>query len=385
MNAFLKIRRAGLLPLVILTLVSFGFGCASTAPPLELPVQETGENNGAAFRIDIPENWNGGLLMYAHGYTVTGTEPGYNETMVKVANDLGLAVAQSKYSRQGWAAEEGTLETESLRRYFVRNYGRTSPTIIAGHSQGAAITYKTIERYADRYDGALPMCGTAEPSLDFMKVRIFDMRLLFDYFFPGLPGSVVEFPDGEATMSKTFMRVQAMVKERPEEARTFADLVELPGPESIPGVIAFWSEILRELQIRTGGNAFDNRDSIYIGTEDDAALNREIPRYEADPEAMLYLRRWVTNTGRIADPVLSMHTLVDQLIPADRPDYYKQMTQIMGTGELYSQVYVDSVGHCNFTEAQTAEALELLLDWIETGRRPAVIEIKAEAGTEGEK
>lgn len=379
MKSFLKIRREGLLPLVILAVALSGFGCASAPKRIDLPIQDIGENNGAAYRIDIPEDWNGGLVMYAHGYVVTGKDPEFSEAMVNVANGLGLAIAQSKYSRQGWAAEEGTLETESLRRYFVRRYGRPKTTIIAGHSQGAAITYKTIERYADRYDGALPMCGTAEPSLDFMKVRIFDMRLLFDYYFPGLPGSVVDFPDGEATMSKTFMRVQAMVQERPEEAEAFARLVEVPGPESLPGVIAFWTEILRELQIRTGGNAFDNRDSIYIGSDDDATLNREIPRYEADPEAMLYLRRWVTNTGRIEDPVLSMHTLVDQLIPADRPDYYKQLTQIMGNGDLYSQLYVDRVGHCNFTEAQTAEALELLLDWIETGERPAVIEVKGEA------
>src|SRR5579863_5968367 len=29
---------------------------------------ETGEINGAKFRIDMPEKWNGGLVMYCHGY-----------------------------------------------------------------------------------------------------------------------------------------------------------------------------------------------------------------------------------------------------------------------------------------------------------------------------
>src|ERR1700680_1959097 len=29
---------------------------------------ETGEINGARFRIDMPEKWNGGLVMYCHGY-----------------------------------------------------------------------------------------------------------------------------------------------------------------------------------------------------------------------------------------------------------------------------------------------------------------------------
>src|SRR2546422_3580720 len=30
---------------------------------------ETGEINGAKFRIDMPEKWNGGLVVYCHGYS----------------------------------------------------------------------------------------------------------------------------------------------------------------------------------------------------------------------------------------------------------------------------------------------------------------------------
>jgi hypothetical protein len=32
------------------------------------PRTEIGEINGAKFRIDVPENWNGGLVVYCHGY-----------------------------------------------------------------------------------------------------------------------------------------------------------------------------------------------------------------------------------------------------------------------------------------------------------------------------
>jgi pimeloyl-ACP methyl ester carboxylesterase len=88
-----------------------------------------------------------------------------------------------------------------LRRYFWGRFGRTRPTIIAGDSQGGAITFRTIELYPEIYDGALPMCAVAEPALRFFKERVFDMRLQFDYTFPGLPGSVLEFPDGERTLA----------------------------------------------------------------------------------------------------------------------------------------------------------------------------------------
>ena len=30
---------------------------------------EIGEINGAKFRIDLPEKWNGGLVVYCHGYS----------------------------------------------------------------------------------------------------------------------------------------------------------------------------------------------------------------------------------------------------------------------------------------------------------------------------
>ncbi len=335
------------------------------------PLTEEGELGGAAFRIDIPQGWNGGLVMYAHGYErVAPARRGYNLVIVEAARRIGYAVAQSQYSVQGWAAREGILDTEALRRHFVAKYGRTYPTIIAGHSQGGAISFRTIELYPEVYDGALPMCGTAEPALKFFKERVFDMRLLFDYFFPGLPGSVVEFPDGERTMETVSAKARELIDAKPEAAERFVRMVNLPDVNSIPGVIGFWSEILRELTARTGGNAFDNRNTVYAGSEDDARLNREIPRHAADRGAVEYLRRWVTVTGRISDPVVAVHTFVDQLVPVESVRHMEQLAQLAGTTDLFVQLYVDRVGHCAFNAEETLEALTRLDRWVRTGERP---------------
>ena len=35
---------------------------------------ETGEINGAPFRIEVPANWNKGLVMYCHGYETVGAK-----------------------------------------------------------------------------------------------------------------------------------------------------------------------------------------------------------------------------------------------------------------------------------------------------------------------
>ncbi len=339
-------------------------------------VEETGEIAGAEFLIKIPENWNGGLIMYAHGYEVVSpSRRDFNRSFANVGNQLGYAVAQSKYSVQGWAAREGVLDTEALRRHFVSKYGRTYPTFIAGHSQGGAITFKTIEQFPESYDGALPMCAVAEPALKFFKENVFDARLLFDYLMPGLPGSVVEFPDGAQTMAKAAFKINALVKENPEKAELFLKMVKIPNLESIAPVVAFWTEILRELQIRTGGNAFDNRSTIYSGSGDDAKLNREIKRYSADAKSVEYLRQWVTPTGRIADPVISIHTFVDQLVPVQGCQYYEQLTQVAGTTENFVQLYVDRVGHCAFSEEEMSEGLRRLDAWARNGQRPAAGDI----------
>lgn len=336
---------------------------------------ETGDIAGAEFRIDIPENWNGGLLMYAHGYVIEYQIPNFNEPIVRVGHRFGYAVAQSKYSRQGWAAREGVLDTEALRRHFVQKYGPTFPTIIAGHSQGGAITFETIERHPEVYDGALPMCTTSEPALQFFKQRVFDMRLLFDYFFPGLPGSVVDFPEGRATFGVVTAKARELIDKNPELAQKFVRMVNLPDVQSIPGVIAFWSELLREMQVRTGGNAFDNTNTIYVGSDDDAKLNREIPRHAADPKAQEYLRQWVSVTGNISDPVISLHTFIDQLVPAESCANYERLTAVNGTDNLFVQLWVNRPGHCAFTEDEMADALSKLITWIIEGKKPAPGEI----------
>lgn len=346
------------------------------------PLTDEGEIAGAPFRIDIPENWNGGLVMYAHGYAVSGSTPGYNLMMVDVAKRLGYAVAQSRYSKQGWAAREGILDTEALRRHFTDKFGKTYPTIIAGHSQGGMISYRTIEMYPEVYDGALPMCTTPQPALMFFKERVFDMRVLFDYYFPGLPGSAVEFPAGKDTMKVVGQKAAELVKANPEKAEMYIRMVNLPSTEAIPGVLAFWSEILRELQERTGGNAFDNTDTIYEGSPDDAKLNREVARFKADPKSMEYLRQWSTTVGEISDPVIHLHTIVDELIPAEDANYYETLVDVAGTAHLFVQLWVDRVGHCAFNADETHEALARLDTWIREGKRPQAGEITRQQSKE---
>ena len=79
---------------------------------------ELGEINHAKFRIDVPDNWNHGLVVYCHGYSA---EPGAftNKELPKalaVFVKAGYALVQSGYSQGGWAVEQAIPETEALRQ-----------------------------------------------------------------------------------------------------------------------------------------------------------------------------------------------------------------------------------------------------------------------------
>jgi hypothetical protein len=60
---------------------------------------DIGTINGAEYRIDIPENWNGVLLVYCHGYSPAPGKFGNaapNPVLAALLKD-GYAAAQSGY------------------------------------------------------------------------------------------------------------------------------------------------------------------------------------------------------------------------------------------------------------------------------------------------
>lgn len=59
-----------------------------------------GVHGGAGFRIEVPDNWNGDLVLYAHGFRGTGLELTVSDPRIRqflVTN--GYAWAASSYSK----------------------------------------------------------------------------------------------------------------------------------------------------------------------------------------------------------------------------------------------------------------------------------------------
>ena len=336
------------------------------------PKVETGEINGAKFRIDVPEAWNGTLVMYCHGYN---PKPGNYDNpkpnpVLETFLKQGYAVAQSGYAAGGWAIQEAVNDTEALRRYFGAKYGRPKETYVTGHSMGGFLTMTLMEMFPNVYDGGLPLCGPLAAASWFMERRVFDLRVVFDYFLPDVlpspvkvPSDYVMTPQGNATLMNLF-------ESKPQAAAALRRWSGIKTDKELAATAAFFTYILKDLQERSGGNPFDNRNTIYEGTEEDNALNDGVKRYAADPPAAEYVRRFYTPTGRIARHMLHLHTTYDPLVPSWTPNMYTKIVQDAGREELFAQRYVKRDGHCTMLPAEVERGFADLREWKRTGKRP---------------
>lgn len=355
------------------------FLVAAPAAAQERVVVDTGTIGGAPYRIEIPADWNGGLVMYAHGYEIPGTpfEPGIprHANFRQAFTSRGFAFAQSWYRAYGWAVQEGMEDTEALRRHFIARHGAPDSTFLTGHSMGGLIAIATMEARADAYDGALPLCALLTPALGSLQRSLFDLLVVYEWLYPGVltdaPGGVGALAGGSIAPRDS---LGAATRAHPERAEALARRFAIR-PESVPGLVWFYAVILQELQQRAGGSPFDNRGTVYHGLGDDAASSRGVRRYAADSAAVAWLRDRASPTGRIADPVLAVHTTYDAVVDPGEMDRYRTQAQLAGTDALFAAAYVVGDGHCAFTPAQVGAAFDALRTWAATGQRPVEGEV----------
>lgn len=351
------------------------------APPAEpaVPVNtEIGTLNGASYRIDIPQqDWNHSLVVYYHGYEarprvfslVDGKPRPPGRVLQQILN-RGYAVAQSGYGTGGWAVERAITDTENLRNYFEKKYGKPRELYVMGHSMGGLLTVMTLEQRPNSYVGGLALCGVLAPA-DLVMQRAFADRVAFDAFFPGVLPDVEHIPE-TFSMSDlpTINRVQQALDSKPDSAAVVRDLADIHTNRGLADVLVFNTFVIEDLRLKTGGNPFDNRNLIYTGTVDDNSLNAQVKRYTADPAAVRYMSSWYTPTGQLKRKLLAVHTTYDPLVPASTAAYYDEATRRLGVGDLFVQQYVNRDGHCNITAEQTGLAFDELATWVHQNRRP---------------
>jgi pimeloyl-ACP methyl ester carboxylesterase len=383
---------------------SLAFGPLAAAP-VETD-RWTGVLGNAGYRVEVPHNWNGKLVMYAHGYAGTGPTLGVSNPSIRrhlIAN--GYAWAASSYSTNYYDVRAGVEDTNALALAFndiARQNGRELPKVqriyIIGHSMGGHVTGAAIDKEAERtavnkvkYHGAVPMCG------------VMGDTELFDYFgayqlaaqaLAGYPASSFPTTDwatiAPAVRSALFtafstvptpqgMQLREVVKnltggERPIFAQGFAN-------SGLQNVV--WSSFGGDGTIAgiLNANVVDTNRIVYQLDNDpslsvtEMQLNAGIVDATAVPEANRLRRdglRWIPKVnGKFNIPVVSLHTLGDMYVPFHMQQIFRQRANASGSGKWLVQRAVRAPSHCDFTVAEQVAAFDAMVTWEQTGVRPA--------------
>lgn len=338
---------------------------------------EVGILDGAAYRIDVPTHWNHALVVFYHGYALQPVSFHIAEHLTPRQMpffERRYAVIQSAYSTAGWALQQAYPETESLRRYFTKQYGQPAATYAVGRSMGGDLVAITLELNPKPYRGGLDLCGAVGPTYQAMERR-FAMRAAFDAYFPGVMPPLVPVPASYEDTRADYDRVLAAVRSNPDDAMRLRNLMGLRSDQDLAHDIAYWTFVIGDLQRRAGGNPFDNRNHIYTGTSltdssGDFELNEKVKRYAAEPRARAYLMRHYTPNGHLGRPMLALHTIYDPIVEPSQLALYNHQVQEVGFGDNLVQQVVDREGHCNFTEDEVGDAFDEMVRWANGGPRP---------------
>ena len=127
-------------------------------------VLREGSHGGADYTISMPPGWNGGLVMFAHGYEGEGPAKG---TVRASPLDFyltrhGYAWAASGYRSWGYRPDWFIADTLALRELFISEFGQPRWSIIHGQSMGGHVAIASLELHPEIYQGALIECGVTD-------------------------------------------------------------------------------------------------------------------------------------------------------------------------------------------------------------------------------
>ena len=381
----------------------------------------------SSYKIEVPSDWNGTLVLYSHGYSFTQIAPADVMDAGDAATGAwllshGYALAGSSYALPGWALQQAFQDQIAVLDAFDTRVGHhPTRTIAWGHSLGGMITAGLVQLFPDRFTAALPMCGVVAGGPGVWNQGL-DSEFAFETLQPGAAFKLANFTAGDvganyAAALSAFTAAQGTPQGKARIALSAA-LADVPGwydpatPEpaatdyatqeanqlawfNFPDLLfAFFGRFELESRIKLATGASDNNFSWNTGVdyrvqlshssslaevkalyaEAGLDLNQDLkklndaPRIAANPTAVAYLTNFITYNGHLNMPVLTMHTTGDGLVEVTDEQAYASVVRSAGDNSLLRQVFVHRAGHCTFTPAETISAFKTLVNRIDTGR-----------------
>jgi acetyl esterase/lipase len=355
----------------------------------------------SGYRVEVPANWNGKLVMYAHGFAGNGNVLSVqNPSIRRYLIQNGYAWAASSYSKNYYDVRAGVEDTNALALEFNKIAAKNSRALAAptriyitgvsmgGHISAAAIEDETAITANNKvkYAGAVPMCavaGDTELFDTFAAIQIAAQTVAGLASNPTDKWLDIE-PTVRSTLFTTFPGTPTPVKgaqfvsilqnltggPRPMFAQGLAFGGSFPSAYGTFGSDGTVTGILNK-------NILDTNRYVYTIDGDaagSAAINAAAQKLTAAPDAnrlRLGGLRWIPKVnGEFRVPVVTIHTLGDLFVPFNMQQVYQKRTAAKGNSTWLVQRAIRGASHCDFTVAESETAFDDMIKWERDGVKP---------------
>jgi len=332
--------------------------------------------------VCIPPNWNGQLVMYAHGYVpiqaplalplaeLTLPDGSFMPNVLLVQ---GFAFATTSYHKNGYAVEQARKDLNDLIKHFKTQVpgGSLQKAFLIGASEGGEIAALMIEHFPDKYDGALAMCGPIGGG-PYQVQYLSDFRVVFDYLFPNVFSFGAADVPANAFLNWGTYSTQTIPLAIASDPIATTQLYNVTGaaldPQDPTSTVRTALSVLfysiwgtNDLIATAGGMPYDNQETFYVGSFNDIVLNAGVERVESDGRAQAYMRRFYQTNGELQRPLVTLHNLYDPVVPFQHEVIYGGLAAQAGSSNFLTVIPVARYGHCNFTIGEIGAAFAHLV------------------------
>jgi pimeloyl-ACP methyl ester carboxylesterase len=355
-----------------------------------------GRYDGGLYRVEIPDAWNGDLVLFAHGFRSNG---GANGSVLSVGNSpirehligKGFAWAASSYRCNGYVPGHGLDDTKALVDLFAGlNGGRRAARVyLTGTSMGGHVTLLGMHEYPESFAGGLAMCPAGPGLFDYFAAVGGAAEVITGVRFE--PGAVQDATAGMAEMlgsppdytgeGRQLASVQIQIS---GGNRPFAmEGLQSRFLSNISGAALAGGTSPSNRAVDTYGFAYDIEPGLGLTAE---TLNARARRKAGDPAfrgpqgPYDELRPF---DGEITRPLLSMHGTGDLFVPIFLQRQLNDAVTAAGRGDLLVQRIYRIPGHCGFSQEEMTRAFDDLVAWVTTGTRPGGDDVSADLENAG--
>jgi pimeloyl-ACP methyl ester carboxylesterase len=357
-----------------------------------------GKYDGGLYRIEIPDNWNGDLVLFAHGFV---SNAGANGSMLRVGTHRfrehvvkeGYAWAASSYRCNGYVPGQGLLDTIALVDLFKQANGGKPPTrtYLTGESMGGHVTLLGMQEFPTMFAGGLAMCPAGSELFDFFAASSAAAEVITGVQFHA------------DTVQQDIAKMTEMLGKPPDytdKGRQLAS-VEIqisggPRPFALEGLASrFLANAMTSQGALLGSTTPQNRavDTAHIKytVADNAgvtadALNTKARRKTGDAEyrgGNSPYEEVAPFDGKIQRPVMTMHGTGDLFVPIFLEQSLKRAVETAGNDKLLTQRIYRIGAHCQFSQPEMTKAFDDLVAWVKNGTKPQGDEVEGDLTNAG--